>query len=577
MLRRLPLALLAACNSPSPAPPRPASPVPAASSISPVPEDSSKPPVPAASSVPPVPAASSILPVPEAIPTPPLRADTPGGPLTLHLAAVSDEPVVIVPLVDGGVALRSDLALAIAPASGGPPVRDPAWPRGLPIVAGEGRPDRLEFGGRWPDAAFFSFSRDYARTGVHHAALRWQTERWVDQARGEPEEGVLASFITAFAGGPDGAVFGLRSPRYIAQDPEEADLHAQEQALARARPVVERLDREQPPAWPALPAGPPADDLLGFPDGTLVVLRAGPRLQQWRPGASAWTSLPAVGYAAADTPVTLVGRDPARLYLHACPGARPRAHQHADGTWRPLRLPDTTCVRALAEAPDGALWLVSAGGLYRHPAPAPVQGVAAAWEKIVLPTVPLPARPAAWRHNGDMFEWNEFPAVPAAAPTPEPDQVVVLASGELWLAASVGASRFGFAARGRSVVLTTRPVAAAVVLPDPMLLAAEASLLDEPAVGPASDCRTLHLQLGATSDAPASARPPALTDDRLGDLRVVTTAVGTRHDLAVLWLRGAPEPADAYTRLAALVEPLRPSYPALRLRCSLPTITGLLP
>ena len=158
------------------------------------------------------------------------------------------------------------------------------------IVAGEGRPDRLEFGGRWPDAAFFSFSRDYARTGVHHAALRWQTERWVDQARGEPEEGVLASFITAFAGGPDGAVFGLRSPRYIAQDPEEADLHAQEQALARARPVVERLDREQPPAWPALPAGPPADDLLGFPDGTLVVLRAGPRLEQWRPGASAWTS-----------------------------------------------------------------------------------------------------------------------------------------------------------------------------------------------------------------------------------------------------------------------------------------------
>ena len=58
---------------------------------------------------------------------------------------------------------------------------------------------------------------------------------------------------------------------------------------------------------------------------------------------------------------------------------------------------------------------------------------------------------------------------------------------------------------------------------------------------------------------------------------VVTTAAGTRHDLAVLWLRGAPEPADAYTRLAALVEPLRPSYPALRLRCSLPTITGLLP
>ena len=314
--------------------------------------------------------------------------------------------------------------------------------------------------------------------------------------------------------------------------------------------------------------------LLGLvPFGLGVVRRSDVGLDRYTVGEGH----DATFHAAADTPVTLVGRDPARLYLHACPGARPRAHQYADGTWRPLRLPDTTCVRALAEAPDGALWLVSAGGLYRHPAPAPVQGVAAAWEKLTLPAVPLPARPAAWRHNGDMFEWNEFPAVPAAAPTPEPDQVVVLASGELWLAASVGASRFGFAARGRSVVLTTRPVAAAVVLPDPMLLAAEASLLDEPAVGPASDCRTLHLQLGATSDAPASARPPALTDDRLGDLRVVTTAVGTRHDLAVLWLRGAPEPADAHTRLAALVEPLRPSYPALRLRCSLPTITGLLP
>ncbi|HEY0134038.1 MAG TPA: hypothetical protein VGB85_08160, partial [Nannocystis sp.] len=409
---------------PAPGPALASEPVASDRSGEAVPKDSQPPPPPPISApTPPVPAPPALPSISPPSAGPPLApqvltASSPGGPITLHLAAIREGRIVLEPLVDGTLALRGDVAFAIA-APGASPRREPAWMRGIPREPYEPL-EPLVFGGRWPDAAFMSFSQELSRSGDGYPMMRWQGDRWTDIER--PEEALgLASYHAAYAGGPGGAVLGLRShvlDTFSDDDFTPFMIRKIKAALRSVRPSVDRLDAAEPTAWPALPPGPVGIGLLSFPDGTLVVMRSGPKLQRWNPGATAWKTLPAVGYTATgyyDGP-TLVGRDPARLYMFSCPDAtQPRLHRLVGAAWESIATPDGKCVWSLAEDAGGAVWLITSGGLYRHVAPGPPPGAvpSIAWESITLPAVQLPAQPGAWRHDNILSGWHMFPEVAA--------------------------------------------------------------------------------------------------------------------------------------------------------------------
>ena len=514
-----------------------------------------------------------------------LAASGPGGPLTLHLAAIREGDIALEPLADGALALRGDVGFAIA-APGASPRREPAWMRAIPREAYEPLKP-LVFGGRWPDAAFLSFSQELSRSGDGYPMMRWQGERWTDI---EPAEEALgfASYHIAYAGGAGGAVLGLRVhvlDTFTDDDFTPGAIRKFEAALRSVRPTVDRLDVAGPTAWPALPPGPVGTGLLSFADGTLVVMRSGPKLQRWTPGATAWKSLPAVGYKATgrhDGP-TLVGRDPARLYMFSCPETpepKPRLHRLTGAAWESIATPDGKCVRSLAEDAGGAVWLVSSGGLYRHVAPGPPPGAApsAAWEPIALPAVQLPAQPEAWRYDSYESRWRVFPEVAAQRQALTASRVVALGPDDVWISAEAGKDRFD--AHTRQVVLTTRPIDAPIVLPDSLRIDHEVHAQDPMPVD--DRCSGPLLELGIVTDAPATARPPVLAQPALAKLleglAVVSVEVGPRRDVAILWLLELDDHFGvAEARLSPLLEPLRPHFPAVRIICQHPLIVDVLP
>lgn len=590
---------LAACGAPAPAgelapaqgpkagPPAaagdPAAPDPGASS--PAPSDTLAPADPKASS--PVPSDRPPLDAKPGAQSPALAPQTlvatgAGGPLTLHLAALREGDITLHALVDGALAARGDDSFALAAPGAGSLRRETAWLRGLP--RGDWTPidDLTALGGRWPDAAFFSFTVEYDRSGGGHMAYRWRTDRWT---RLEPAASARGfdGLYAAYAGGPGGAVLGLRTDALgsASHDATPAKLRTMRAALARTRPAIDRLDAPGPGAWPELPTGPAALDLASFADGGLVVLRDGPVLQRWTPGAKAWQTLPPIGYASTGyyESATLVARDPARVYVHSCADTRTRdarLHRLVDDAWQEIATPDGKCVWSLSEDADGALWLVSTQGLYRHPAPGPAAGPTPSpdWQAFTLPAVQLPARPRLWRHDDVVGEWTQIAAEPAREQALMPSRVLALGPGDLWLIATAGDSPVG-SGRYRKVALTTRSIDAPLVLPDVGRIALEMSGLgDEP---PGPDCYEPLLELGAVTDAPATARPAALVDPALADLAVVSHEVDGGHDVAVLWMTGRPLTVEAHARLTALAERLRPSYPLVRLACRLPVVVDVLP
>jgi hypothetical protein len=521
--------------------------------------------------------------VSQRLPASTVVATGPDGPLTLHLAAVRDGDVLMHPLIGGAVALRGDVAFAVVPPTAGSPRREQAWLRGLTDLDGAMDEASTVLGGRWPDATFIGFTVEYDRSGVSHPVQRWQDGGWVEVAV-PPAPGPVDSFYAAYVGGPDGAVLGLRSHDLgtVDSDLTEVQVERLRKVLRRVRPAVDRIDVAAPVAWPELPVGPVGSDLLAFPDGTLIVLRSGPKLERWTPGARSWKSLPAVGYKATgyyDSP-TLVGRDPARLYLFSCADTlegKARLHLLVDDAWQAIATPGGKCVYSLSEDADGSLWMVAGGQLYRHPAPAPTPGAtpSPAWQSITLPSMQLPARPRTWWFDSDVGEWKELPGRPAREQALEPSRVLALGSGDVWFTAQAGDSLYRPGQPYR-VVLTTRPIDAPIVLPDPGRIDIEASALGQPPVGP--ECDRPLLELGAVTDAPATARPPALVGDPLFGLAVVASESGARHDIAVLYMTRTPPEADVMSaRLTALAETLRPSFPRLRLSCGRPRIVAVLP
>lgn len=596
--------LFVACGGPGPAQQDPpAEPAvqgePGASdrSVEAVPKDSSAvtppiaPPPLTAPPVPPAPVPAAEPPAAVAMtpaagpPLPPqiVTATGANGPLTLHLAAIREGDIALDRLVDGSLAVRGGVALAIAAPGEGAPRREPAWLRDLPRDPYQVS-EPVAFGGRWPEAAFFTLLEEGSRAGDDHPMLRWQVDRWTHIEAKEAAPG-LASYHIAYAGGPGGAVLGLRShalATFSDDDYSPAEIRKFKAALRSVTPTVDRLDSAEPTAWSALPPGPVGTGLLSFADGTLVVVRGGPKLQRWTPGAGAWKSLPDVGYKAGDDDsATLVGRDPARLYLFSCAdGSTSRLHRLTGAAWEPIATPDGKCVRSLAEDAEGAVWLVTAGGLYRHVAPGPPPGgvPSIAWESISLPAVQLPAQPMAWRFDDVGNAWHPYPEVAAQQQPLTAARVLALGPGDVWFIADAGKDRFHGGVR--QVVLTTRKIDAPIGLPDGGRIelevhAQEPRTLDDACVSPL-------LELGVVSDAPASARPAALAEPAvaglLEGLTVASVEVGPRHDVAVLWLVGPDDDHHgALARLTPLLAPLRPHFPALRIICMAPLIEAVLP
>jgi len=485
------------------------------------------------------------------------------------------------PLADGALALRGDVAFALVPPTTGSPRRELAWLQGvLRDESGEVRREVAAFGGRWPAAAFISYSGEYARTGVDVQMQRWQADRWTELVLPAGPK-YHNTFYSAYAAGPDGAVLGLRTEALVNTGAltmaAEAKLKA---SFRKIRARVDRLDSDAPPAWPALPAGPVGTGLLGFADGTLVVMRSGPVLQRWTPGAARWQTLPDPGYKASgyyDSP-TLVGRDPASIYLFTCTDAAISVtylHRLVADKWQPIATPNGECVYSLSEASDGVLWAVSSSGLHRRPAPGPDPALVPAWEPVTLPDLQLPARARAWRHDPTSEEWTEHPAAPTDTRTPRPGSVLALGPGELWIGANLEGSRFPNGER--TIVLTTRPIAAPIVLPDSERIDLEISGLGDVPVTATSDCYHPLLELGAPTDAPALARPTALADSLPGGLQIVSMAADDRYDIGALWLTLAPRPDQAFAQLTTLADRLRPSFPQARLRCHTPIIVDILP
>lgn len=370
----------------------------------------------------------------------------------MQLAAASDGALRISVMADGGLAVHGDGVIAFAPAGAGPLRSDTKWLRGLPR---DGLVPMRAVGGRWPDQAYVSAVAEWGRSALIYATWRWQDGAWtrLSLAKAHP----LNDFYSDYAAGPDGAVLGLRG---FLVDSNIGDADSTPRVLQVDRPelrtTIDRLDGGPPPPWPPLPPGHEAVDLLAFADGSMVVLRTEPSLHRWTPGASEWVELPGLpehgdGKAISPHRAGVVGRDPDRLYAHQCTHDGVAALDRlSGGEWRSEALPEGSCVRSLAEAPDGTLWLVNDRGLHRRRA-------GARWEAVALPPVDVPMKPVA-ALSADV----ELPP-----PGPEPvfaHQVVALDRGELWVAASVGTplGRGGPVKRG--VVLTTRTVIAPLVL-----------------------------------------------------------------------------------------------------------------
>jgi hypothetical protein len=373
-------------------------------------------------------------PAPEPAPEPALDAAGPpvvvdsDGPL--RLAAVHEQPLDLKVLADGGVALYGDLALAIAPAGGGPLRADPAWLRGWPL-------DARAIGGRWPEQAFLTGVTQYARSTTLRSLFRWQDGAWAQTPIADAS--AVNDFYSDYEAGADGAILGLRG--FLIDDflgDDDNGTHELQRIMPRLLTTIDRLDGGPAPPWPPLPPGYEAVDLLTFADGSLVVLRTKPSLVRWSPGASGWVDVP-LPFPTPKRPV-VVGRAPDRLYLSRCPReGKGWLDRLTRGKWKPLPLPDERCARSLSEAPDGALWIVTDRGLYRHASPGPEPG--GRWKAVPLAPVAVPGQPGPVR--------------------PVPQDVVALGGGEVWVLATVDSKRW----EGPTLVLTNRTVGEPLVLP----------------------------------------------------------------------------------------------------------------
>ncbi|MDC0675261.1 hypothetical protein [Nannocystis radixulma] len=364
---------------------------------------------------------------------------------SLQLAAVTDSWVNLTVLADGMIAVHGPGVLALAPAGSGQLETKRAWLREWPQWPGT-------IGGRWPDDVFVTAQWALTRTGVEFAVWRHGWRGWVRWK--VPLAPLRFDFYSDYAVGPDGAILGLRG--FEGPGPgEDADvLRAMQAADPDLRTTIDVLDGGPPPPWPPLPPGREAVQLATFADGTLVVLRRESSLLRWSPGAGEWVELPALpkhapGVNGGESAV-MVGRDPARLYVHRCVEKdRPVLDRLTTGAWRPVALPGGGCVRSLAEAPDGTLWLVNDRGLYRR---APGSD-SARWEEVPLAPVDAPGKPVATLDGTP---------VPPQGPEPvTPRQVLALDRGEVWVVAGLGS---GDGESSRAVVLTNRTVLAPLVL-----------------------------------------------------------------------------------------------------------------
>ncbi|MBZ5711649.1 hypothetical protein [Nannocystis pusilla] len=375
--------------------------------------------------------------------------DVPGG-RSLHgrplqLAAVTDTWVNLTVLADGMIAVHGPGVLALAPAGFGQLETKPAWLREWPQWPGA-------MGGRWPDDVFVTAQWALTRTGVEFAVWRWRNRAWAKwRIPGAP---LRFDFYSDYAVGHDGAILGLRgfAGPGIGEDPDV--LRAMQARDPDLRTTIDVLAGGGPPPWPPLPPGREGLQLAAFADGTMVVLRRESSLQRWSPGAGEWADLPALpGHAPGvngGESAVMVGRDPARLYVHRCVEKdRPVLERLTAGAWRPVALPPGGCVRSLAEAPDGTLWLVNDRGLYRR---APGSD-SAPWEEVPLAPVDAPGKPVATLDGSPL---------PPQGPEPvRARQVVALDRGEVWVVAELGSGDGG---SSREVVLTNRTVLAPLVL-----------------------------------------------------------------------------------------------------------------
>jgi hypothetical protein len=293
-----------------------------------------------------------------------------------------------------------------------------------------------------------------------------------------------------------------------------------------------------------------------------VVVRSGPVVQHWAVGSKSWKTLPAVGYKATgyyDSP-TIAGRDPNRLYLTSCPDTAddvpPNFHMFDGTRWIRLTPPGNRCVDSVAESDDGTVWIVAADALHRDDPGEPRR-----WDPVRLPSVTLPGREAAWRPGSYGEPWRDYPAEPASEQVLTPYRVLAFGPDDIWVAATADPSRYREPYR-RSVVLTTRASKSALVLPDDDLADLEAHA-QEPEVIPTgreSACENIVLDLGETTDVPATTRPPALAAALTGDetdLRRLSSSPST--SAAVTACRPCGWPAAPIYRRATPSSPASPS------------------
>jgi len=364
---------------------------------------------------------------------------------TLQLAAVAESSLKVAVLADGGIAVHGRGVLAVAPARTGQLVTKPEWLRGWPSGWA------VAMGGRWPDDAFVTARWAMTRTGIEYAVWRWRDDAWVKS----PIAGAATqvNYYSDYGVGADGAALGLRGFAEFGFGSDEGTVRRLQAADPSLRTTIDRLEASVPPPWPPLPPGDAAGQLLTFADGTMVVLRGGASLLRWSPGGREWGEYPPLPEPARLDDgglgqAVVVGRDPERLYVHRCaPGDRAQLVRMMAGAWRPVELPRGGCVRSLAEAPDGTLWLVNDRGLHRCPPRAE------RWEEVPLPPIDAPGKPVA-----------ALDGSPLPPPGPEPvtpEQVVALDRGEVWVVATIGREE---SVPPRQAVLTTRTVIAPMIL-----------------------------------------------------------------------------------------------------------------
>lgn len=311
---------------------------------------------------------------PEPEPEPPVPEDSPppANALVLRAAMVTRFELDLYPLAGGGLA-AADLFDLVGVAGGqATPTRDADYY----AYTDEHFVRPHAIGGRWPGEVIVTIDHFTLRaTSLYEVIVRGPAAwgpREMRSARGRLD------YYMAYAGTPDGQVFGLRvgQPQrgfhdsaigYDPGDDEMPDFGAPTPRPHRddsgrwlywfGAPVVERLAGAGPQP-PALPTRTVALELHAAPAGGLYVRALGGQILHAAPGARGWRTLPPpFAWTKATSMAMTVGLD-GRLLVAQCAKGSDRLHRWDGATWTPLP-PLPACPDAFVAREGGEVWALT--------------------------------------------------------------------------------------------------------------------------------------------------------------------------------------------------------------------------